>query len=570
MKKKLLFLASLALSAGLAYAQVIVTDTSNFQRVRHVLRVDKTYCSGMSHLKAILPYMQSNHYQVIENPVVFSYGTVRDNAEGGNKYIGYDLYSSQLSLLGNTFDVGMEFDVATININVDFDAIDSIYPYDVTSSEYTENTGSLGTCVLPHHPHIDSVSNILWNQSTDIIDYARRCYLYTATHLNYINANSGLHSLQDIIDDGGGDCGNFSSYYISLLRCRNIPARHVVTVMGVDDYHVWAEFYLQNYGWIPVDATYKNGDPAGDYFGHKNNSNYVVTLGAGLTNYHFEEYDDPVQIMLLQQYYWYWWYNNPCSNAEFNFVVQRQPTATVVCTSSNPAMGSVSGSGRYILYNSVTLTATPNYGYHFDHWSDGSTNNPYTFTATENKTVTAIFMPDNEPTPDTVHDTTYIFLRDTIYIHDTTNVTVHDTVTRTDTVTFTEYVVVHDTTVVTDTITVDNFILDTVIVIDTLRLTDTLRITDTLIIHITDTVYIDTTGVGITEMAVLDVKMYVQGSEIVVENTDGKRVSIYDAVGRLLATKQDAMAPVRFPILSSGVYMIRVGNLPARKIVVVR
>lgn len=98
---------------------------------------------------------------------------------------------------------------------------------------------------------------------------------------------------------------------------------------------------------------------------------------------------------------------------------------------------------------------------------------------------------------------------------------------------------------------------------DTLLLTDTIYIIDT--IYITDTVY-----VGVDDVTVVNVKMYVQGSDIVVENSDGNRVSIYDAVGRLLATKQEAFEPVRFPIATSGVYMVKVGNLPARKIVVVR
>ena len=244
MRYLLLFLLC---SLSTAHAQVIVTDTSTYQHVKHYMKVDKTYCGGMHTVDAIFPYMQSNHYQVVKNPHVFSGGQVRDNAEGGNKYIGYSLHTPELEQLGNVFEIGMDFDVATININVNFDAIDTIYPYDTTSKEYKENTGDLTDCILPHHPHIEAIANELWGQSNDIIDYARRCYEYTATHLNYLDANTGIHSLQSIIDNGGGDCGNFSSYYISLLRNRDIPSRHVVAVMGQDNYHVWAEFYLQDF-----------------------------------------------------------------------------------------------------------------------------------------------------------------------------------------------------------------------------------------------------------------------------------------------------------------------------------
>jgi len=309
--------------------QVIVTDTSSFDHVKHYMRVDKTYCSGMHTLEAIFPYIQTNHYQVIKNQEVFSGGEVRENAEAGNRYIGYSLHTPELNAISNIFYLGMSFDVATININVDFDAIKAIYPYDTNSKEYIENTGDVTTCILPHHPHIEAVADELWAQSSDIIDYARRCYEYTATHLKYLDDNTGIHSLQSIIDNGGGDCGNFSSYYISLLRNRNIPSRPVVGVIEQDNYHVWPEFYLQDYGWIPVDPTCKNGDPTGDYFGHKNSPHYITTLGIELTDYRFAKDSEPMQLVLMQLLYYLWWAYDPCTSTQFDFTIERGPSTTV-------------------------------------------------------------------------------------------------------------------------------------------------------------------------------------------------------------------------------------------------
>ena len=340
MRYLLLFLLC---SLSTAHAQVIVTDTSTYQHVKHYMKVDKTYCGGMHTVDAIFPYMQSNHYQVVKNPHVFSGGQVRDNAEGGNKYIGYSLHTPELEQLGNVFEIGMDFDVATININVNFDAIDTIYPYDTTSKEYKENTGDLTDCILPHHPHIEAIANELWGQSNDIIDYARRCYEYTATHLNYLDANTGIHSLQSIIDNGGGDCGNFSSYYISLLRNRDIPSRHVVAVMGQDNYHVWAEFYLQDYGWIPVDPTFKHGDPNGDYFGHKNSPHYITTLGIELTDYKFAADSEPMQLQLMQLLYYMWWCYDPCTSTEFNFKIVRENIKTESITIGKSGKASYCG-----------------------------------------------------------------------------------------------------------------------------------------------------------------------------------------------------------------------------------
>lgn len=399
--RKLITLMLLSLSIVQIHAQVIVRDTSAFERVTHFMRIDKTYCSGMHTVEAIFPYMQTNHYQVVENPVVFSNGQVRDNAEGGNKYIGYGLYMSELNSIGNIFDIGMSFDVATININVNFDAITTIYPYDTSSKEYIENTGNITTCVLPHHPHIESVANEIWSQSTDIIDYARRCYEYTATHLNYLNANSGIHSLQSIIDAGGGDCGNFSSYYISLLRNRDIPSRHVVAVMGQDNYHVWAEFYLQNYGWIPVDPTFRHGNPNEDFFGHKNSPYYITTLGLELTNYRFTANSTPMQLELMQLLYYGWWCYDPCTSSEFNFMIRRSKTSMISCSSADESMGEVKGGGRCSVDSVAVLTAIAKEGYRFVGWritylgyDKTVTSNPLSLTPTNDMTVVAQFEHD--------------------------------------------------------------------------------------------------------------------------------------------------------------------------------
>ncbi len=50
----------------------------------------------------------------------------------------------------------------------------------------------------------------------------------------------------------------------------------------------------------------------------------------------------------------------------------------VSATSNNNTMGSVSGGGNYNYLSLVALTATPAYGYHFEQWNDGLSNNPRT------------------------------------------------------------------------------------------------------------------------------------------------------------------------------------------------
>ena len=74
-------------------------------------------------------------------------------------------------------------------------------------------------------------------------------------------------------------------------------------------------------------------------------------------------------------------------------------TYIITVQSNNTAYGIVSGGGMIQINTSVTITATPNTGYHFVRWeSNGatvSTDANYTFTATASGTYTAIFEPNS-------------------------------------------------------------------------------------------------------------------------------------------------------------------------------
>ena len=54
--------------------------------------------------------------------------------------------------------------------------------------------------------------------------------------------------------------------------------------------------------------------------------------------------------------------------------------------------GSVSGGGTFTQGTQVSLTATPNSGYSFSGWSNGSTTNPLTVTLNSNTSITANFQ----------------------------------------------------------------------------------------------------------------------------------------------------------------------------------
>ena len=240
---------------------------------------------------------------------------------------------------------------------------------------------------------------------------------------------------------------------------------------------------------------------------------------------------------------------------------------------NDSTLGSVTGSGVYTHGTQVTVTATPAQGVRFDRWNDNTLLKSYTFTLTNNKQLIAVFLPI-----DTVfiHDTTYLWQYDTTYInnyiHDTTIVDnwIHDTtyLWQYDTTYINNYI--HDTTIV------DNWIYDTTIVVDTLWLTqydtvwltlyDTVWLHDTIIVH--DTIYVTQEGIG--DVAESSIKLYQSNGQIVVEGAAGKAVYMYDINGRLLMRRTENEERRTFDVPVSGAYLIKVGELPARKIVVIR
>lgn len=304
---------------------------------------------------------------------------------------------------------------------------------------------------------------------------------------------------------------------------------------------------------------------------------------------------------------------------------------TIAHTSNDTSMGVTIGADSCRLGLFTTIAAVPYDGFKFSHWSNGVIENPYSFITTHDTSLIATFT-HIDTTFINIHDTTYVdvpyAIHDTtyvdVYVHDTTmvidtvtlteyipvhdttfiDVYVHDTIVITDTLT--EYVSIHDTTYIdvpyavhdttyitlTDTVintiydtitntvydtitntvfdTINNYIYDTTFVFQTdtlwLTQTDTLWLHDTIIIH--DTVYINQEGVDGVEA--MNAKVYSSNGQIVVDGAAGNIVWLYDVNGRVLATKQDEYMPLRFDAPASGTYLIKIGDHPARKVVVIR
>lgn len=71
---------------------------------------------------------------------------------------------------------------------------------------------------------------------------------------------------------------------------------------------------------------------------------------------------------------------------------------------NNNICGTTTGSGIYSYGQTAIATATPNEGFVFDHWSNGETDNPYSFNVTGNVTLIAVFVTDGSGNGEGIDD----------------------------------------------------------------------------------------------------------------------------------------------------------------------
>ncbi len=109
------------------------------------------------------------------------------------------------------------------------------------------------------------------------LEKARRLYNYVVATMRYDKSGEGWGRGDAIwaCTEKRGNCTDFHSLFIGMMRVAGIPARFETgfplpegkTEGEVPGYHCWAEFYINELGWVPVDASeaWKN-PPKKDYF----------------------------------------------------------------------------------------------------------------------------------------------------------------------------------------------------------------------------------------------------------------------------------------------------------------
>lgn len=134
--------------------------------------------------------------------------------------------------------------------------------YDKNSEIYKKYTGETENTVIT--PGIRQKAAEILGDETNPYLQARLIYRYIVENIRYgltpHNANEALKHPTSVFvhDEGYGDCGAHAIYFTALCRAVGIPARSTggneLIVPGGSG-HIWAEYYIPGYGWIPVDPS---------------------------------------------------------------------------------------------------------------------------------------------------------------------------------------------------------------------------------------------------------------------------------------------------------------------------
>ena len=245
-------------------------------------------------------------------------------------------------------------------------------------------------------------------------------------------------------------------------------------------------------------------------------------------------------------------------------------TYTITVEVNDSTMGTATGGGTYTAGDFATLEATAYPGYHFVNWTQSSgfginiiSDQPTIYvTVTSDKTFIANFEADSTGGVDT--------LTVTLAVNDATLGTVSPAAG------VYNYVAT-DSIVYNATPGANNYFIAWLVAYsngttDSIYGTRYAVLAGTLINSGVSSMTVTAlfrNSVGIDGVDA-DLNIYSTGNRIVVRGAAGEDIYIYDLNGRTVATKASANETMEFIMENSGVYMVKVGNAPAKRVLVVR
>jgi transglutaminase-like putative cysteine protease len=151
-----------------------------------------------------------------------------------------------------------------------------------------------GTHLRIDSPYIRKTVKKVVGQEENPYWIARKIYDFVISRLEYQMAG-GWDIPEEVLRRGQGSCSEYTYVFVALCRAAGLPARYQGSIVvrgddaSIDEaFHRWAEIYLPNYGWIPVDANRGDAPSPVDQargFGELSNRFLITTVNGGDSPY---------------------------------------------------------------------------------------------------------------------------------------------------------------------------------------------------------------------------------------------------------------------------------------------
>lgn len=233
---------------------------------------------------------------------------------------------------------------------------------------------------------------------------------------------------------------------------------------------------------------------------------------------------------------------NGCDSVVTLILTIETQTYTVTVGVNNAAMGNVNPAGTFTVAAGETFTATAeaNDGFRFAGWSNGATTETVTITVESDTTLTANFeaitytisATANDETMGTVLGSGEYAAGATVTLTAVANSGYH----------FVRW---------SDGTTDDHYIFTAEADVELVA-------------------YFEADPTGIEDAVDDNVDIYSADSKIIVKGAENMDIYVYDVNGRVVRTQANATETVEFTMNTTGVYLVKVGNAPAKRVVVVR
>ena len=214
--------------------------------------------NNLGSLEILIPVPQTNDYQTVHDVSIETNGsyTIKREEEYKNKYASI-LFSDSLSELPS---VKMTIDVTREENN-------NFVKKEIVTVEQRNvlDRFLMADSLVPIGGQMIEEANKITNDSMDVVQKMKAIYVYLFETMKYDKSGEGWGRGDALYacDIRKGNCTDFHSLFIGMARSLGVPSRFLIgfplsptkSESTIGGYHCWAEFYLENHGWVPVDIS---------------------------------------------------------------------------------------------------------------------------------------------------------------------------------------------------------------------------------------------------------------------------------------------------------------------------